>query len=96
MLEVLSVTGPIYLVILTGFLTTRAGWFTQVEMRVFGKFVIKLALPALVFSAVAQRQILEILDVDVETASYFAKLFTQSPALLLKAIDLCFLFWGES
>ncbi len=63
MLEVLSVTGPIYLVILIGFLTTRAGWFTQVEMRVFGKFVIKLALPSLVFSAVAQRQILEILDV---------------------------------
>lgn len=62
MLDVLIVTGPIYLVILIGFLATRAAWFTAVDMRVFGTFVIKLALPSLIFSAVAQRPMLEILD----------------------------------
>jgi malonate transporter and related proteins len=64
MLEILTITGPIYLVILIGFLTTRAGWFTQADMRVLGKFVVKLALPSLIFSALAQRQIREILDVS--------------------------------
>lgn len=62
MLDILSITGPIYAVILIGFLTTRRGVFSQAEMGVFGKFVIKLALPALVFNALSQRPIHDILN----------------------------------
>ena len=45
MLQILAITGPIYLLIAAGFLTTRAGLFARADMRVFGKFVINLALP---------------------------------------------------
>ncbi len=53
MLNILSVTGPIYIVIFLGWATTRTGLFTRADMRVLGKFVINLALPALLFSALA-------------------------------------------
>jgi malonate transporter len=61
-LDILTITGPIYAVILIGFLTTRWGVFSQAEMGVFGKFVVKLALPALVFNALSQRPIHDILN----------------------------------
>jgi malonate transporter and related proteins len=64
MLDILTITGPIYLVILIGFMTTRTGLFTQADMRVFGKFVVNLALPSLIFSALSQRRITEILNVS--------------------------------
>ena len=67
MLDILSITSPIYLIILLGYLFTRAGVFAKVEMRVFGKFVLNLALPALLFKTLAQRSIGEILN-----ASYLA------------------------
>ncbi|WLI90757.1 AEC family transporter [Massilia sp. R2A-15] len=64
MLDILAITSPIYITILTGFLATRYGWFDKPAMRNFGAFVIKLALPALLFRAVGQRQIGEILNVS--------------------------------
>lgn len=64
MLDILAIIGPIYAVILIGFLTTRMGVFTQAEMRVFGKFVVRLALPCLIFNALAQRQIGEIFNLS--------------------------------
>ena len=62
MLDILSITGPIYLAIVLGFATTRLGLFSPADMRVLGKFVINLALPALLFNALAQRPIGEILN----------------------------------
>ena len=62
MLDILTITGPIYLVILIGFLTTRLGLFSQPDMRVLGKFVVNLALPALIFNAMAQRPLGEIFN----------------------------------
>lgn len=64
MLDILSITGPIYLTILIGYLTTRLGLFARADMRVLAKFVINLALPALLFRAVSQRQLGEIIDVS--------------------------------
>ena len=51
MLGVLSITVPIYLVMAVGWLATRGGLFERAEMRLFGKYVINLALPALLQSA---------------------------------------------
>ena len=62
MLDILAITGPIYITILIGYLTTQQGIFAKSEMRVFGKYVINLALPALLFNALSQRQIGEILN----------------------------------
>jgi len=62
LLSVLALTGPIFLVIAAGYLTTRAGLFARSEMRVFGKYVINLALPALLFNALSQRRLAEVLN----------------------------------
>jgi predicted permease len=61
-LAVLALTGPIFLVIAAGYVTTRAGLFARTEMRVFGKYVINLALPALLFNALSQRSVAEVLN----------------------------------
>jgi len=62
MLDVLAITGPIYLTIAFGYVATRSGLFERSDMRVLGKFVINLALPALLFNALAQRRLGEILN----------------------------------
>lgn len=62
MLEILAITGPIYLCIAAGYGATRLGLFDKADMRVLGRFVFNLALPALLFSAVSQRRIGEILN----------------------------------
>lgn len=64
MLDILAITSPIYVTILIGFLATRFGWFDKAAMRNFGAFVIKLALPALLFNALAQRRFGDILNVS--------------------------------
>jgi len=63
MLDILSITSPIYLAILIGFIATRRGIFDRSAMRALGAFVVKLALPALVFMSLAQRQFTDILNV---------------------------------
>ncbi|WP_066258455.1 AEC family transporter [Hydrogenophaga flava] len=62
MLDILAITGPIYLCIALGYLATRGGLFDRADMRVFGKFVINLALPALLFNALSQRSVGEIFN----------------------------------
>ncbi len=62
MLDILSITTPIYLAIATGFLAARFGLFSKIEMRVLGRFVIHIALPALLFNALIQRRFDEILN----------------------------------
>jgi len=62
MLDILAVTSPIYCIIALGYLLTRGGLFAKAEMRVIGKFVLNLALPALVFKSLSQRQIAEVFN----------------------------------
>ncbi len=62
MLDILAITGPIYLTIALGWLTTRAGLFERADMRVLGKFVLYLAMPALLFDAVSRRPLGDILE----------------------------------
>ena len=62
MLDILAITGPIYLTIAIGYVLTRRGLFARADMRVLGQFVINLALPALLFNALAQRKLADILN----------------------------------
>src|SRR5439155_13703858 len=64
MLHTLAITGPIYFVIALGYLAGHIGLFSHSDMRVLGKFVIKFALPALLFTALSQRSVTEILNVS--------------------------------
>ena len=60
MLDILAITGPIYFVVAVGWVCTRAGLFARTDMRVFGKYVVNLALPALLFNALSQRSVAEV------------------------------------
>lgn len=62
MTDILGITGPIYLAIALGYVSTRQGVFAKADMQVFGKFTLHLALPALLFNALSQRSIGEILN----------------------------------
>ena len=61
-IDILGITGPIYLAIALGYLVTRQGLFRASDMQVFGKFTISLALPALLFNALSRRSVGEILN----------------------------------
>jgi len=61
-LDILTITGPIYLCIALGWLATRAGLFERGDMRVLGQFVLYVALPALLFDAVSKRRLADILE----------------------------------
>lgn len=62
MLEILAVTGPIYLLIVLGYVSGRCGIFQPADLRVLGQYVVQFALSALVFRAVSQRQFAEIVN----------------------------------
>lgn len=62
MIGILAITGPIYLVVAAGYLATRLGLFERGEMRVFGKYVVNIALPALLFNALSQRSLGEVIN----------------------------------
>lgn len=62
MLDILSVTGVIFALILLGWGTTRAGLFGRGELATLGKYVVNFALPALIFRAVSSRDLTEILN----------------------------------
>jgi predicted permease len=64
MLDILAITGPIYLCIAMGYICTRLGIFSKPDLRVLGKFVINLALPALLFNAIAQRPLHDVMHMD--------------------------------
>lgn len=57
MTDILAITFPIYAAIGLGWLIVRRGWFSGADMRVFGRYVLDIALPALLFNAVATRDL---------------------------------------
>ncbi|MCK0170936.1 AEC family transporter [Aliiroseovarius sp. S1123] len=62
MLAILAITFPIYAAIALGYATTRGGWFKPADMRVLGGYVMNIALPALLFHAVATRSVAEVFN----------------------------------
>lgn len=62
MIEILGITSPIFLIILIGYVVTSRGLFAKSEIQTVGKFVINLALPALVFKALSVCKIADILN----------------------------------
>jgi hypothetical protein len=62
LLDVIAITGPIYLAIAIGHAATHAGLFAKADMQVLGKFVINVAPPALIFRALSTRPIAEVFN----------------------------------
>lgn len=65
LLTVLGMTGPIFFIILTGYLAARIGPMRGRDARVLGVFVIDVALPALLFRALSQRPPGQLLQGDL-------------------------------
>lgn len=62
MLDVLAATVPIFLIVGLGFAVTRGGLLQRQDMSVLSTYVVKLALPALIFVNVLGRSFAEILN----------------------------------
>jgi predicted permease len=60
-LDILAITGPIYLCIAAGFASVRWNLFSKADMRVIGRFVLQFAIPALLFNALASRPLGEVI-----------------------------------
>jgi predicted permease len=91
MLSILSITAPIYLCIALGFACVRWGVFTKADMRVLGQFVIQIALPALLFNALATRPLHEVLH-----PGYLLAYAAGSMSLMLGALWVCRRVWHKS
>ena len=76
MFEILAITIPIYVAIALGYGLTRWGIFPKSDMRAFGTFVVKVAMPALLFNALSQRKVSDILNADYVMAYALASLIT--------------------
>jgi predicted permease len=81
-LAILGITGPIYLAMALGYATTRRGLFEKADMRSYGKFVIQIALPALLFNALSQRSVGEVLNLRYLAAYALGSLLTVALGLL--------------
>lgn len=79
---ILSVTVPIYLLIGVGWLLVRSGLFQKTEMRVLGRLVVMLCLPALVFTALSQRSLAEVLHPSYLLAYAVGSVTAQGSMLL--------------
>ncbi|WP_438990357.1 AEC family transporter [Lentibacter sp.] len=55
MIAVLGIILPLFAAVALGYLCVRGGLFRPTDMRLFGSFVLNIALPALLFLAVATR-----------------------------------------
>jgi malonate transporter len=62
MINILSITAPIYLSIGLGFVATQRGMFSKVDGQVLGRFVLNFALPAMLFNTLSQRNFAEVLN----------------------------------
>lgn len=68
MLSILTITFPIFAAIALGYASVRMKVFAAADMRVLGKYVLNISLPALLFSAIGKRDLGEVLNVGYMTA----------------------------
>ncbi len=83
MLAILSITLPIFAAVAVGYLTVRGGLFKPSDMRLFGSFVLNLALPALLFKAVATRDVSEVFNLTYMVVFLAGALLTITAAFVL-------------
>jgi predicted permease len=80
-LTVLTITLPVFAVMGLGYVSVWRGLFAPAEMRTFGKFVLNIALPALLFVTLATRDLAEIVNPAYLAAYALAGLATGAVAL---------------
>jgi len=81
LLTILGITGPIFIIIGIGFAAVRMGLLARADMRVLGVFVINVSLPALLFKALSQRALGELVSADLLIAYTLGSLLVGGLAL---------------
>lgn len=81
MLTILGITGPIFIIIGIGFAAVRMGLLARTDMRVLGVFVINVSLPALLFKALSQRSLGELVSAELLIAYTLGSLLVAGLAL---------------
>ncbi len=64
MIEVLSVTLPIYLIIAAGFAAVRSGYVAADDVRALGRVVLRVCMPATIFIAIVRTPVADTLRWD--------------------------------
>jgi len=82
-LEILSITSPIFILIGLGYFAVRAALFSREDMRVLGTFVIRFALPAMLFKALSERPFDEVMNSGYLIAYALGSLAAMGAAILL-------------
>ncbi|SMH37492.1 AEC family transporter [Maritimibacter sp. HL-12] len=82
MLTVFSITFPIFAMVVLGYGLVWKGVFKPADMRVFGAYVMNIALPALIFSAVASRPAREVFNLAYMSVYLAGALATMLVAFL--------------
>jgi predicted permease len=59
--DIFAITFPIFALVAVGYGCVLAGFFKAPDMRVLGQYVLNIALPALLFNAVATRRMAEVI-----------------------------------
>jgi predicted permease len=83
LIEILSITSPIFILIGLGYCAVRAAFFSRADMRVLGTFVINFALPAMLFKALSQRSFGEVMNSGYLLAYALGSLFAMSVAIVV-------------
>ena len=90
MVAILGITFPIYGAIGIGYWLVRAGWFSAADMGLLGKFVLNIAMPALLFRALPTRDFAQVFQQGYVLAYLGGGLATITVAYLwfaLKRLD---------
>lgn len=82
MTQVFAATLPILVVVAVGFACTKAGMFAAAEMGTLNRFVVRVALPLLVFLSLAGRSLAEVFQPTYLATYALAALFMAGVAQL--------------
>lgn len=91
MLDILAITGPIYLLIGLGFLAVFCGFLSKDDIRTLGRFVINFAVPALLFWVMAK-----VTAADIASADLLLAYALGSFAVLGLTLAITWFFQGKS
>lgn len=82
MIQVITITGTIFLVIALGYFSVARKIFSKENLKVMGTYVVMFALPALVFTSVSSRDFSELINPGFLGAYTFAVLIAITVAYL--------------
>lgn len=85
MLDILAITAPIFLLIGLGCAAVRSSYFAAGSLAALGQFVLRLALPTLLFRAVSQRTLAEVFELRFLAAFLIGSLVAMLAGLAVRA-----------